>query len=31
MDEIERLRLQLALEQIVDNELYIGDSFCLQK
>jgi hypothetical protein len=31
MDEIEGLRLQLALEQIVDDELYVGDPFCLQK
>jgi hypothetical protein len=31
MDEIERLRPQLALEQIIDDEFYVGDSFCLQK
>jgi hypothetical protein len=31
MDEIEGLRLQLALEQIIDDEFYVGDSFRLQK
>ena len=31
MDEIERLRLQLALEQIIDDEFYVGDAFGLQK
>jgi len=27
MDEIERLRLQLAVEQIIDDELDVGDPF----
>jgi hypothetical protein len=27
MDHIERMRLQLALEQIIDDQFYIGDSF----
>ncbi len=31
MDEIERLRLELALEEIIDDEFYVGDSFGLQK
>jgi hypothetical protein len=31
MDEIEGSRLQLAVEQIIDDELCIGDSFRLQK
>src|SRR5215216_5640219 len=31
MDEIEGLRRQLAREQIIDDELDVGDSFCLQK
>jgi hypothetical protein len=31
MEEIERLRLQLALEQIIDDELYVGDPFILQE
>src|SRR5690242_10832250 len=31
MDEIERSRLQLAVEQIVDDEFHVGDTFCLQK
>jgi hypothetical protein len=31
VDEIERLRLQLAVEEIIDDELHVGDPFCLQK
>jgi hypothetical protein len=31
MDEIERLRLQPAVEQIIDDKLYVGDPFCRQK
>jgi hypothetical protein len=31
MDEIERLGLQLAVEQIIDDEFYVGDSFGIQK
>ena len=31
MDEIERSRLELAVEQIVDDELDVGDPFFLQK
>ena len=31
IDEIERLRLQLAAEQIIDDELYVGDPFRVQK
>ena len=31
MDEIEGVRLELAVEQIIDDELYVGDSFCLEK
>ena len=31
MDEIERMRLQLAVEQIIDDELDVGDPLCLQK
>src|SRR5215204_2326776 len=31
MNEIEGLRLQPALEQIIDYEFYVGDSFGVQK
>jgi hypothetical protein len=31
VDEIERVRLEFAVEQIIGDELYVGDSFCLQK
>ena len=31
VDEIEGLGLQLAVEQIIDGELHVGDPFCLQK
>src|SRR5215207_9901567 len=31
MEEIEALRLQLALEQVIDSELDVGDSFCFEK
>ena len=31
MDEIERLRLQPAVEKIIDDELRVGDPFCLKK
>jgi hypothetical protein len=31
MNEIERLRLEPAVEQIVDDELYVGDSFRVEK
>ena len=31
MDEVERLRLQLALEQVIDDELYIGNALRLEK
>ena len=31
MDEIEGLRLQPALEQVIDDELHVGDSFFVQK
>ena len=31
MDEIERLRLQLAVENVVDEELCVGDPLRLQK
>src|SRR5215211_6114971 len=31
MDEIERVRLQPAVEQVIDDELYVRDPFCLQK
>src|SRR5829696_10575546 len=31
MDEIEGVRLQPGLEQVIDDELYVGDPFSLQK
>ncbi len=31
VDEIERLGLKLAVEEIIDGELHVGDPFCLQK
>ena len=31
VDEIERLRLKLAVEKVIDDELHVGDPFCLQK
>src|SRR5688572_28864368 len=31
VDEIERLRLQLGVEQIIDSEVYVGDPFGLQE
>src|SRR5688572_22011585 len=31
VDEIEGMRLQLALEQVIDDELHVGDPLCLQK
>jgi hypothetical protein len=31
MDEIEGLRLQLAVEQIIDDQFYVADFFILQK
>jgi hypothetical protein len=31
MDEIEGLRLELAVEQVIDDQLYVRDPFCLQE
>jgi hypothetical protein len=31
VDEIEASRLQLAVEQIIDDDLYVRDALCVQK
>jgi hypothetical protein len=31
MDEIERVRLELAVKQIIDDKRHVGDPFCRQK